>query len=203
MSASPVQHLQSLVVALESAVTPPRGWSADLSPLAQLTPVRMRMVGRFWQERADATQQLGQALSRLVGGFSAAGAPWGVLVQCTGGEMRFYWMVIGGSAGALTWAGMAAAALPGADWVVENATHSHPSITNPSGHAVALLARQPCEADADVCFSSDLSRLAVAMRGADWSLGLFARPFSSASVQRGAASGTASELSRCVPNARQ
>ena len=184
MSASPVQHLQSLVAALESSVTPLQGWSADLSPLAQLTPVRMRMVGRFWQERADAAPQLGQALSRLVGGFSAAGAPWGVLVQCTGGEVRFYWMVTGGSAGALTWAGMAAAALPGADWVFENAAHSRSAITDLNGHAVAMLARQPCEADADVCFSSDLSRLAVAMRGADWSLGVFARPLPSAAVQQ-------------------
>lgn len=183
MSASPAQHLQSLVGALENAVPPLQGWSADLSFLAELTPVRMRMVGRFWQTQTNASQQLGQALGRLVGGFSAATAPWGVLVQCNGGEIRFYWMVTGGSAGALTWAGMAAAALPGADWVVEDGMHSRPAVTDLNGHAAALLARHPCEADAAVCFSSDLSRLTVAMRGADWSLGLFARPFPPALVQ--------------------
>ena len=176
MTESPAQELEKLVAFLEGTESRSLVPTVNFSELTRLTPVRMRLLGKFWQENGNAGNQLGLALGRLIGGFANAAAPWGVVIQCIAGEVRFHWMVAGGNVGALSWSAMAAAALPGADWMAENVDRTLLTLPSHGRRGVALLARHPRAHEGAAHFASDLSRLVVAMQGSDWTLALLAQP---------------------------
>jgi hypothetical protein len=98
-----------------------------------------------------------------------------VLVHSQSDAAKFHWLASGGVAGGLAWADIAAAALPGTDFLVENSTEYGREIGS-FRHSIALLARRPRKMERDDYFIFDLARLATAMRGADWMYALIAAP---------------------------